>query len=121
MRQTWRIRVLLIGIGLFVMVVSYLLLIPDLAPSQREWISRAVPYCFLAGLLIGAVALIVDRRYPQIFRRMTPATLGVPMLGLLGVLMAIDTSALVLVGARMDGCSLPVATPWVRFTTPKGD
>lgn len=118
MRQTWRLRALLLGIGVFVMAASYLLLIPNLAPSQREWVSNALPYCFLGGLLFGGLGLILDKRYPHAFRWITPATLGVPMVGLLGVLMAIESSALILLGAGMAGCSLLVATPWMRFAPP---
>jgi membrane protease YdiL (CAAX protease family) len=121
MRQTWRIRAMLLAIGVFILAAAYLILIPDLPPAQREWVSNAIPYCVLAGVFVGAVVLLVDRRYPRILRKATPATLAVPMLGLLGVLMAIETNALILLGAGMTGCTLLVATPLVRFTTPTKD
>jgi MFS superfamily sulfate permease-like transporter len=117
MRQTWRIRAMLLGFGVVFMLASYLLFIPKMPPRQGDRVSSLVPVCVLGGLLLGIAVLIVDRRYPRLFRY-TPSSLKLASFGLLGLLMAISEAALVLVAAVATGVVLLVATPYMRFPAP---
>lgn len=121
MRETWQIRAMLLGIGVVLVGAAYLVLLPDLPPRRRDSVAEVIPLCILGGFLVGTIGLLAERRFPRLFARFTPATLAVPLLGLLGILMAISTSALILLGVGMAGSLLLVATPWVRFTTPTKD
>jgi len=117
MRQTWRIRAMLLGFGVVCMLASYLLFIPRMPPRQGDRISSLIPVCVLGGLLFGIALLFVDKRFPWLLRY-TPSSLKLASFGLLGVLMAISEAALVLVAAVMTGVVVLAATPYMRFPAP---
>jgi hypothetical protein len=118
MRETWAVRAMFLGFGAFFVLGSYLVLMPDMAPNQRSWVARAYPFVALAGLVAGLLVMAIDRRKPSLFARVTPATLALPSMGLLGVLMFVSSATLILVGAAAAGMSLLAAIPWVRFPLP---
>jgi hypothetical protein len=116
MRETWRIRVMIVGVGLGVLAASYLILIPKVVPlRERGWVYAAAPVSFTLGLITCTAVLLMERRNPRLFSRYTPDSLRLSMLGLLGVLMAISEKALVVVGAAMAGAAMLAATPLMRF------
>jgi hypothetical protein len=119
MRETWRIRAVIVGFGLGILAASYLILIPKVVPpGERGWVYAAVPISFTVGLIVGIAALLMERRNPRLFSRYTPDSLRLSMYGLLGVLMAISEKALVVIGAAMAGATLLAATPFMRFPSP---
>jgi branched-subunit amino acid ABC-type transport system permease component len=78
MRETWAVRAIFIGFGALIVLGSYFVLIPDMAPNERSWVARAYPFVALAGLVGGLLALAIERRRPSLFARVTPATLAIP-------------------------------------------
>jgi drug/metabolite transporter (DMT)-like permease len=118
MRETWRIRAFMVGVGVAVLAASYLIFIPRVPLRDRGWVNAAMPIFFLFGLLISIGALLMERRNPSLFARLTPTALRLPMYGLLGVLMALSETALVLIAAAMAGATMPAATPLMRLRRP---
>ena len=107
-----------LGFGALIVLGSYLVLIPDMAPKQRAWVAPAYPFVALVGLVGGLLGFAIERRRPSLFARVTPATLAVPSMGLLGVLMFVSPATLILAGAAAAGFTLVAATPWARFKPP---
>lgn len=118
MRETWAVRAIFIGFGALIVLGSYLVLMPDMAPNERSWVARAYPFVALAGLVGGLLALAVERRRPSLFARVTPVTLAVSSMALLGVLMLVSSVTLILAGAAAAGFTLVAATPLARFKPP---
>jgi hypothetical protein len=119
MRETWRIRAFIVGLGVFLLAGSYLVLIPDLPPKERAWVYAAVPVSFSLGLVVSVAALLLERRHPEWFARITPASLALPSSALLGFLIFIADAWMLILAAAMAGATVPAATPLARFQPPK--
>lgn len=119
MRETWRIRAFMVGMGVALLSASYLIFIARVPLRDRGWVNAATPVFFLFGLIISIGGLLMERRNPRLFARLTPTALRLPMYGLLGVLMALSETALVLVSAAMAGATMSAATPLMRFNAPQ--
>lgn len=120
MRKTWRIRAFIVGIGLFLLAASYLVFIPSFPPKEQAWVLAAVPVSFSVGVIFCIAGLLIERKRPHLFARITPSRLAVPSSLALGALIIISEGWLVVLGAAMAGVTLPIATPLARFPIPSG-